>query len=78
MIKKSDDILEPKLEKLLYTDKELRQMLGVTARKLAWYRKTGIISFIATNPIRYTAKMIQDFIEYANKYPEALIRRNGQ
>ena len=66
---------ELKLEKLLYTDKELREMLGVTYRTLAWYRKNMFIAYIDTKPIRYTRKMISDFIDYANKYPESLVMR---
>jgi len=54
---------DAKLDKLLYTDKELRGMLGITARRLAYYRKEKFIVYIDTNPIRYTRKMIQDFLE---------------
>jgi hypothetical protein len=71
MIKKSD-MEEVKLEKLLYTDKELRLMLGVSARKLAIIRKNKLIVHCDTKPIRYTRKMIYDFLDYLNKYPSAL------
>jgi len=74
MIRKSE-MEELKLEKLLYTDKELRAMLGVTYRVLAWYRKNMYIAYIDTRPIRYTRKMIADFIDFANKYPESLVMR---
>lgn len=67
-----------KLEKLLYTDRELQKMLGVTYRMLAWYRKNMFIAYIDTKPIRYTRKMIADFIDYANKYPESLVKRGSK
>ena len=57
---------DARFDKLLYTDKELRGMLGITARKLAHYRKEKFIVYIDTKPIRYTRKMIQDFLEYVN------------
>jgi hypothetical protein len=68
---------DAKLDKLLYTDKELRGMLGITARRLAHYRKEKLIVYIDTNPIRYTRKMIQDFLEYVNKYPGSLVIKNN-
>jgi hypothetical protein len=68
---------DAKLDKLLYTDKELRGMLGITARRLAYYRKEKFIVYIDTNPIRYTRKMIQDFLEYVNKYPGSLVIKNN-
>lgn len=65
-----------KFDKLLYTDKELQKMLGCTARNTAWYRKNNFLQFIDTKPIRYTRKMIADFIDHANKYPDSLVARN--
>ena len=68
---------DAKLDKLLYTYKELRGMLGITARRLSYYRKEKFIVYIDTNPIRYTRKMIQDFLEYVNKYPGSLVIKNN-
>jgi hypothetical protein len=75
---KNSDMEDLKLEKLLYTDRELQKMLGVTYRMLAWYRKNMFIAYIDTKPIRYTRKMIADFIDYANKYPESLVKRGSK
>lgn len=61
------------LDRVLYTDEELRGMLGFTKKKLRVMRQKGVIEFCPSKPIRYTRRMIEDFISRVEKNPSIIL-----
>lgn len=61
------------LDKVLYTDSELAEMLGITKRHLRNLRKKGILNFFPTKPIRYTRNMVEDFVKAIERNPSLLV-----
>jgi hypothetical protein len=60
------------LDKVLYTDSELSEMLGITKRHMRNLRKKGIINFFPTKPIRYTRNMVEEFVKAIERNPNLL------
>jgi hypothetical protein len=67
---------EPNLEKLIYTDAEVQQMLGLNKFKMRQIRSNGLIQFLDTRPIKYTRKMIRDFVAYLDSHPEIITNQS--
>lgn len=61
------------LDKVLYTDSELAEMLGITKRHLRNLRKKGILNFFPTKPIRYTRNMVEEFVKAIERNPNLLV-----
>lgn len=61
------------LNKVLYTNTELAEMLGVSKRHLRNLRNKGILSFFPTKPIRYTRNQIEEFIKAIEHNPSLLL-----
>jgi hypothetical protein len=60
------------IDKVLYTDSELSEMLGITKRHMRNLRKKGIINFFPTKPIRYTRNMVEEFVKAIERNPNLL------
>jgi hypothetical protein len=60
------------IDKVLYTDSELSEMLGITKRHMRNLRKKGIINFFPTKPIRYTRNMLEEFVKAIERNPNLL------
>lgn len=60
------------IDKVLYTDSELAEMLGITKRHLRNLRKKGILNFFPTKPIRYTRNMVEEFVKAIERNPNLL------
>ena len=60
------------VDKVLYTDSELAEMLGITKRHLRNLRKKGILNFFPTKPIRYTRNMVEEFVKAIERNPNLL------
>jgi phytoene/squalene synthetase len=72
MIKKSNIAEDINLEKLVYTDQEVQEMFGFNKFKMRQIRSKGLIAFLNTRPIKYTRKMIRDFVSYIDANPESI------
>ena len=60
------------IDKVLYTDSELAEMLGITKRHLRNLRKKGILNFFPTKTIRYTRNMVEEFVKAIERNPNLL------
>jgi hypothetical protein len=76
MTKKFNIDEEPNFEKLIYTDAEVQVMFGFNKYKMRQIRSNGLIQYLDTRPIKYTRKMIRDFVAYIDKHPEIITNQS--
>lgn len=60
------------VRKPFYTDADMLEMFGFSKRKMRQLRVNGIIEYCNTRPIRYTIKMVQDFLDKVDNNPNII------
>lgn len=65
-------MIELIVKKPLYTDKDMLEMFGFSKKKMRELRSKGIINYCNTRPVRYTHKMIDEFLKTIDSNPNII------
>lgn len=60
------------IRKPFYTDEDMTEMFGFSKRKMRELRVNGVIDYCNTRPIRYTIRMVEEFLSKVDNNPNII------